>query len=290
MHRTIDIDGHQLACIEHNASAKNPPIIYLHGILNTICIQEAALTSILEGKRWIALSLPGHYPAKLRDDFQADQLTPEFIGDVLSKAIREISGGEPVHLIGHSTGGFSCMAIALAAPDLIRSICLVDAFAQGKWHSLALRPLQLMAKIPGMGYPIFSAYSRVAMGNRTLTKLFLRFISYQFKTVRENPAYADSLATILKETSLLNPADFYPYFRYMPTTSIVPSLKNIHIPTCIIHGKYDPVILPEHARDMDSQLPDSEMVWLDNCGHDPFSEAFDTLSDAIQDWYHKFDC
>lgn len=285
MVETLQIEGHSLGYIEHNPEANNPLIIYLHGILNTVHIQENVLKDILEGQHWIALSLPGHYPSQLRDGFQTKELTPEFIGRILSEAVRQLTDGRPVRLIGHSTGGFASFTIAYIAPELVESLCIVDGFAQGRWHSLALRPMQIMATLPLIHYPFFIAYMGLARGNRFMVNLFISFISHNYVIVREKPDYSDSVSLITSDASQHITRNIYHYFHNMSSTDIRDWLGKIQSPVMILHGENDPVILPEHAREMHSLLPDSKLKWFSRCGHDPFSEVHEQLKQAIQEWY-----
>jgi pimeloyl-ACP methyl ester carboxylesterase len=38
-------------------------------------------------------------------------------------------------------------------------------------------------------------------------------------------------------------------------------------PTCIIWGKQDNVTPPDVAEEMDRQIPNSDLFWIDECGH-----------------------
>lgn len=284
MYETMTIDGHTLAYKHHNTNIQKIPIVYIHGILNSIHSQEVPLSEILQDEQWIALSLPGHYPAQLSDDFQRDDLTPEFIGQLLSKGIRKIVGDGSVRLIGHSTGGFASMAIAHEAPDLVESICLVDAFAHGYWYSLALRPMQIIANLPILQRPLFMTYVRLIRGNPLAIHVFLNAINHDYGAIRKSPDFKTVFQAVVNESKHLNGHDLYPYFHHMPRTDILPWLPAINIPVSIIHGDKDPVILPKHAEAMHSQLPDSQLIWLKDCGHDPFTETFDELKQAILAW------
>lgn len=284
MFKTLQIEEHTIAYSEHNPTADNTPIIYLHGILNTIHIQEAVLSDILEGQHWIALSLPGHYPSQLKESFQTEELTPEFIGHILSEAIRKICDDKPVRLIGHSTGGFSSLTIAYSAPEIVESICLVDGFAQGCWHSLALRPMQIMASLPFINYSVFAGYMALAQGQRIMVNLFIFFISHNYVTVRESCTYSESITRITSESKKQKTRNLYHYFHNMPSTDIRDWLPEIQIPVMIVHGEHDPVILPEHAQEMNNLLPNSSIKHLPACGHDPFSETPEQLKQTIREW------
>jgi pimeloyl-ACP methyl ester carboxylesterase len=49
-------------------------------------------------------------------------------------------------------------------------------------------------------------------------------------------------------------------------------LPNYHMPVCLIWGKNDIVTPPEVAVEFNQLLPDSELNWIDKCGHAPMME------------------
>jgi pimeloyl-ACP methyl ester carboxylesterase len=55
----------------------------------------------------------------------------EILRDDLVAWLEAVAGGEPVHLLGHSMGGRVVMEVAVARPDLVRSLVLMDTSAGG---------------------------------------------------------------------------------------------------------------------------------------------------------------
>jgi pimeloyl-ACP methyl ester carboxylesterase len=49
-------------------------------------------------------------------------------------------------------------------------------------------------------------------------------------------------------------------------------LHKIHIPVALIWGKNDKITPPEVAVEFNQLLPDSELYWIDHCGHAPMME------------------
>lgn len=49
-------------------------------------------------------------------------------------------------------------------------------------------------------------------------------------------------------------------------------LHKIKVPVCLIWGKNDKITPPDVAREFHEILPDSELNWVDNCGHAPMME------------------
>lgn len=61
-------------------------------------------------------------------------------------------------------------------------------------------------------------------------------------------------------------------------------LPNMHTPTCIIWGKNDNVTPPEVAEEFHELLPDSNLFWIDKCGHAAMMEHPDTFNEILHSW------
>ncbi len=55
-------------------------------------------------------------------------------------------------------------------------------------------------------------------------------------------------------------------------------------PTCLIWGKQDGVTPPEVAKDFDKLLPNSDLFWIDKCGHAAMMEKPEEFNKILQDW------
>lgn len=64
-------------------------------------------------------------------------------------------------------------------------------------------------------------------------------------------------------------------------------LPNMHQPTCIIWGKQDEVTPPKVAYEFDKLLPNSELFWIDKCGHAAMMEHPDEFNKILYDWLRK---
>ena len=64
-------------------------------------------------------------------------------------------------------------------------------------------------------------------------------------------------------------------------------LPNMHRPTCIIWGKNDNVTPPEVAEEFNDLLPDSELHWIDKCGHAAMMEHPDEFNEIMDTWFQK---
>ena len=61
-------------------------------------------------------------------------------------------------------------------------------------------------------------------------------------------------------------------------------LPNMHTPTCIIWGKNDNVTPPEVDDEFYELLTDSDLFWIDKCGHAAMMEHPDTFNKILLGW------
>ncbi len=54
-------------------------------------------------------------------------------------------------------------------------------------------------------------------------------------------------------------------------------LREIKVPTCLIWGKNDTITPPMVAEEFKQLLPNSELFWVDKCGHAPMMEVPETF-------------
>lgn len=64
-------------------------------------------------------------------------------------------------------------------------------------------------------------------------------------------------------------------------------LKNMKLPTCLIWGKNDTVTPPDVAVEFNRLLPNSELFWIDKCGHAPMMEQPEQFNTALDGWLKK---
>jgi len=61
-------------------------------------------------------------------------------------------------------------------------------------------------------------------------------------------------------------------------------LPNLKMPSCLIWGKNDK-ITPQHvAEEFHSLLPNSELLWIDKCGHAPMMERPEEFNGLLSKW------
>jgi len=64
-------------------------------------------------------------------------------------------------------------------------------------------------------------------------------------------------------------------------------LRNIHMPVSLIWGKDDKITPPEVAVEFHKELPDSELHWIDHCGHAPMMEQPEEFNRVLKGFLEK---
>jgi pimeloyl-ACP methyl ester carboxylesterase len=64
-------------------------------------------------------------------------------------------------------------------------------------------------------------------------------------------------------------------------------LPNMTMPVCLIWGKNDTITPPEVGDEFHKLLPDSELFWIDECGHAPMMEQPQQFNAFLEAWLTK---
>ncbi|MCA0933594.1 alpha/beta hydrolase [Lutimonas saemankumensis] len=64
-------------------------------------------------------------------------------------------------------------------------------------------------------------------------------------------------------------------------------LPEMKVPTCLIWGKNDTVTPPDVAEEFHKLLPNSELHWIDKCGHAPMMETPEEFNRLLEPWLTK---
>ena len=64
-------------------------------------------------------------------------------------------------------------------------------------------------------------------------------------------------------------------------------LPSLDVPTCLIWGKNDQITPPDVAEEFNRLLPQSDLYWIDKCGHAPMMEQSTQFNQLLGDWLSK---
>ncbi len=232
------------------------PVLLVHGFgadLNTWMFTQPALA---EGRRVIALDLPGHGgSAKEVGPGNADSLTEA------AEAAANALGLERVHLVGHSMGGAIAASLALRRPERAATLSLIastglgpeintafiDGFVRAARRREAAEVLNLLVHDP-------------ALVSRAMVEDVLRY--------KRLDGVAAALAKIAE-------AWFAGGRQSLDLTAQIAALE---LPVQIIWGREDRIIPVSHADALAARLP---VHIVEQAGHLPHMEKSSEVSRVL---------
>lgn len=119
MIRSLSANGHEFTYIE---AGVGPPLVFVHGSLLDYRYWQKEVTHFASRFRAIAPSRRHHWPNTPNGDFTYKGA--EQTEDVI--AFLEALDAGPVHLVGHSYGGYIAARIACLRPDMLLSLTLME--------------------------------------------------------------------------------------------------------------------------------------------------------------------
>jgi pimeloyl-ACP methyl ester carboxylesterase len=178
------------------------------------------------------------------------------------KEFIEARGYEQVILLGNSLGGHIGLLTAKLYPDYIKGLVITGS--SGLYES--------------------------AMGDSYPKKGDYEYIKKKAQDVFYDPAVAteeiieDVYQTIKDRNKLIRVLSIAKSAIRHNMANDLPNMKQA---TCIIWGKQDDVTPPKVAVEFDALLPNSELFWIDKCGHAAMMEHPDLFNEILHKWLRK---
>ncbi len=269
--RLLRLGQHTLAVRAFNETQPGTPLVFIHGITSSVNFWARGQTDLVAARRWYSLSLPGHYPSQFAPGFTPDQLTPELMADLTAEAICQLVGDQPVILVGHSTGGFTTLAVAARHPERVKAAVCVSGFALGYWTG-ALRLLQREARLGGIGHRVFKLSLRGMTSAFAVYKASLRFYTADHHAVYRYPGLDAVLHDQYPDAVRLDLDAMIAFFSRMPDIDITGWLPRIQAPLLVLAGDADRIVPPEQARIIAQSVPGSTLHLFQGAGHLPMVE------------------
>ncbi len=227
------------------------PLVLLHGLFGALSNFKDLVEGFKDKYRVIIPLLPLY-------DLSLIETSVSGLSKYVSKFI-EHQKLKNIHLLGNSLGGHVGLVYTLKHQPLIRSITLTGS--SGLFEN-------------GMG----ETYPKRGDYNYVQKKTELTFYDPNVATkelVDEVFSIINNRMKALKIIALARSA-----IRH----NLGDELNEIKIPTCLIWGKNDTITPPMVAEEFKKLLPNSELHWIDKCGHAPMMEVpgeFNTILSAF---------
>jgi pimeloyl-ACP methyl ester carboxylesterase len=231
------------------------PIIVLHGLMGGLSNFDAVTSFYSErGYKVLIPELPIYTMSLLKTNVKN---FAKYLHDFI-----EFKGFDEVILLGNSLGGHIGLYHTKLYPKKVKALIITGS--SGLYESAM-----------GGGYTKRSDYEVIKKKAQDVfydpevaTK---EIVDEVYETVNDRNKLIKTLA-IAKSAIRHNMA------------KDIPKMKT---PTCIIWGKNDTVTPPEVAEEFNSLLPDSELFWIDKCGHAAMMERPVEFNEILNSWLEK---
>jgi 2-hydroxy-6-oxonona-2,4-dienedioate hydrolase len=227
------------------------PVILLHGLMGETDHWEATLEALGRVCRPIALELPIFDPA----------LTDVSVRGLAEHVRRfmEALDLSPAIVGGNSLGGHVALALAIEWPERVSGLILTGSsglFERSFTRGVPLRPT--------------AEYVRERM-----EEVF-------YDPVLVTPAWVESVRRMVTTRRLAQRV--LQVARAAKRDNVEARLREIQAVTIIVWGENDRITPPPMAERFRAMIPNSELVFLPQCGHAPMLEQPDAFNAVIERW------
>jgi pimeloyl-ACP methyl ester carboxylesterase len=249
-----DIDGVR---IHYQEKGTGTPLILIHGYTSSTYSWKDVFEPLAKTFRVIAVDLKGFgFSGKPDGDYTRRAQA------ILVSHLLEHLNIQKAWLCGNSMGGEVALNVALANPDRVAGLILIDSGGVQVKGSGSLAPRYLLVPVVGRVLIVLalrsdklvreglekSFYDRTKITNERVANYY-----------RPLQTRSGQLAALRARTQ----ADQFP---------IEPELPRINVPTLILWGAQDALIPLEAGRKINSLIKGSRLVIFDSCGHLPQEE------------------
>lgn len=280
----VESAGHRLAYLAANeelARDDQPCIVFIHGVLASINFwRDCMPDSIKHGRTWYSLSLPAHSPSTVPGDFAPEQVDDEWFFRVMNGALKTLLGKRKAIIVGHSTGGFIALSLAIHQAPNVAGIVSVAGFHSGRWSGVE----GLLVHLAGLGRWAKPAFvSNVALGQKLplIQRLFASRLAKDSRAYLKSPISQRMMDNIASDTREQDQTALFPLFNGISRLEIADQLNRITMPCHLFAGTHDPVVPAKQSLLLASRIQHAKTTVFQNIGHMPFMEAPEAYAEAL---------
>jgi pimeloyl-ACP methyl ester carboxylesterase len=261
----IDIDGMPVHYIVEGKLDDSLPIVFIHGTSASLYTWDTLSSLLKANKKIIRFDLPAF---GLTGPNRLNQYNFNFYNQFIDEFLLKLNVTKCI-VAGNSLGGSIAWNYALASPDKVKQLILLDASGYPKKDEKGSLGFKLAA-IPVLNQAL-KHISPISLIRKSLEDAFYNKAFVTEKMVQQ---YHDML---LREG---NRAAVLELFQH-PMKPDATKIRTITQPTLIIWGKEDQLISYANAALFKQDIRDSRVLVLDKVGHIPMEEAPNQVATAI---------
>jgi 3-oxoadipate enol-lactonase len=239
----IERDG---AHVHYEVSGEGPPLLLGHSLFCDGRMWEDVVPALSRRFRVHNIDVRGHGRSTWTEPFTLEDLAGDWI------ALMDREQIDRALLCGLSMGGMTAMRLALAHPDRVNALALLDtsADAEPSIDRVAYLILAELQRVTGIVRPFAPIIERKMFGRTTR---------------RERPdVVARGMGRILER----DVRGFYPAFQAVfRRNSIHARLAELRCPTLVLVGEEDAATPPRRSERIAKAVPGAQLVRIARAGH-----------------------
>jgi pimeloyl-ACP methyl ester carboxylesterase len=268
----MDLPGGLRVHYRDQGPREAPVIVLVHGFSASLHAWEPWVDRLSGDYRVVSLDLPGHGLTRAPDDYAPSTANSVAVVDQVASRLAL----PPFVLGGNSMGGGVAWNYALAHPDRLRGLVLVDAAG---WPDPERRRDGAPVVFKLLGNPVGRWFLRNAdprlFAEKGLRQAYLdeRLVTPQLVTRYVDLARAPGHRAILTGG------------RGGPPPTVTPdTFKAIRTPTLVMTGEQDALIPAASARAMAQAIPGARLIAYPGVGHVPMEQIPDRSAADLRAW------
>lgn len=281
--RYVDLPGGIRMHYRDEGETNAPVILAIHGFSASLQTWEPWVNELATGAdrpndyRIISIDLPGHGLTRAPAGYQA---SIEAFSDVVADFVRS-QNLSTFAIAGSSMGGNVAWEYALAHPDQVNALILVDASGWPEVRAdLSEEPTVFkLLRNPVLG-PIM-----IQLDNTRLIRGGLQagFVDQSLVTDAMVSRYAELSRAPGHRDILLQLTLGFRERDYATTER----LAALSMPVLILTGDQDKIVPPEHAQQFHDAIPGSQLITFENVGHVPQEERPADSAFAVHEFLYQ---
>lgn len=257
--KRISINGRSTRYID---VGEGPPLLLLHGIIRSLEDWGQVIEPLSKHYRVLAPDLAGFGFSDDIPEYTLDSLAEYLWGFLDAAGVQE-----PVRLVGNSLGGAVIMQAAVAQPERVDRVALVNSAGFGKTVTIAIRALD----IPVIG-------PKLLMPSMVMAKNVERSLYRDQRIVTSERIQLgfDMLSQPNAVRALEETARFLGSFRGVHEAwrrTLLDQFKALGKPTLVIWGTHDKILPATHMENAKRELPQAQHHLFQRVGHMPQTEV-----------------
>lgn len=272
--RYVDLPNGVHLHYRETGASNAPTLILLHGFAASLHTWDAWTPLLEQDYHVISIDLPGHGLTRAPAGYQANILAFTEIVEAFAEA-KQISR---FTLIGNSMGGNTAWEYALAHPERLDALVLVDAAGwpgEGPSEPIAFKlmrvgPAATVLRAIDTGPLIRQGLQQAFADQALVTDAMVT----QYTELSRAPGHRDIMLQLLVGRSARDPASPE---RLAPITA----------PTLVMQGERDNLVAPRHAQQFADAITGSELHMFANVGHVPQEEIPEASADVLKQFLYS---